>query len=354
MELTDRKKQILKIVVENYIRTAEPVGSKTIAARMEQRVSSATIRNELAELTEMGYLEQPHTSAGRAPTPKGYRLYVDELMERQRLSLRETEEINAVLHTRLKELDAIITQAGRAVSSFLNYPAYVTATGKKQLIVRRFDLIPVDEWNCIGVLMLSGNRVKSHLIRMQLKVDPEQFPALANLLNTHFTEIAAAEMGERLMDLTEQLPAPMFLLLSQLIAAAGDALEEQQQKIITTGARALLKLPEFRDAEKAHALMSVLADGKENLPVPSDAGPMKILIGPENVADALKDTSVVVASYDIGDDMRGLVGVVGPTRMDYAAVVARLSGFADGLTRLLEAHPAPSKEDNKNDTGKYG
>lgn len=347
MELTERKKQILKIVVEHYVRTAEPVGSKTIAAQMERRVSPATIRNELAELTEMGYLEQPHTSAGRAPTPKGYRLYVDELMERQRLSLRETEEINAALRTRLKELDEIVLQAGRAVSSFLNYPAYMSATGKKRASVRRFDLIPVDDWTCIGVFMLTGNRVKSHLIRMQLKADAEQFPMLANLLNSHFTELTPAEMGEKLMDLTGQLPAPIFLLLSQLIAFAGDALEEQERKIITAGSRALLKLPEFQDAEKAHALMSVLADGKENLPVPTDAEPMKILIGPENVADALKDTSVVVASYDIGDDMRGLVGVVGPTRMDYASVIARLSGFADGLTRLLNPHSEPSKEEKE-------
>ena len=345
MELTERKKQILKIVVEHYIHTAEPVGSKTIAAQMDRRVSSATIRNELSELAEMGYLEQPHTSAGRAPTPKGYRLYVDELMERQRLSLQETEQIQAVLRTRLKELDEIVAQAGRAVSSFLKYPAYVTAVGKKQLTVRRFDVIPVDEWNCIGVFMLSGNRVKSHLLRMQLKVDAEQFPILTNLLNSHFTDISAADMGERLMTLTEQIPAPLFLLLSQLIAFAGDALEEQQQKIVTAGSRALLKLPEFRDAEKAHALMDVLADGKEHLPVTVGEEPMKILIGPENVADALKDASVVVASYDIGDDMRGLVGVVGPTRMDYAAVIARLSGFADGLTRLLEPHPEPLKEE---------
>ena len=347
MELTERKKQILKIVVENYVRTAEPVGSNAIAAQMERRVSPATIRNELADLTEMGYLEQPHTSAGRAPTPKGYRLYVDALMERQRLSVRETEEINAVLRTRLKELDEIVAQAGRAVASFMNYPAYLTTTGRKKLTVRRFDLIPVDEWNCIGVLMLNGNRVKSHLLRMQLKVEPEQFPMLANLLNAHFTEIPAADMGERLMDLTEQLPAPLFLLLSQVVAVAGDAIEEQQQKIITAGSRALLKLPEFRDAEKAHALMGLLADGKEHLPVPVDEGPMKILIGPENVADALKDTSVVVASYDIGEDMRGLVGVVGPTRMDYGAVVARLGAFADGLTRLLDPRPKPLKEENE-------
>ena len=124
MELTDRKKQILKVVVEDYVRTAEPVGSKAIAAEMGG-VSSATIRNELSDLTELGYLEQPHTSAGRVPSPKGYRLYVNELMERQRLSLAETEKINQSLQMKMEELDRVISQAGRAVSSFVNYPAYV-------------------------------------------------------------------------------------------------------------------------------------------------------------------------------------------------------------------------------------
>ena len=346
VELTDRKKQILKVVVEDYVRTAEPVGSKAIAAEMGG-VSSATIRNELSDLTELGYLEQPHTSAGRVPSPKGYRLYVNELMERQRLSIAETERINQSLQMRMEELDRVISQAGRAVSSLMNYPAYVAATGKKQMTARRFELLPVDEHSCIVVMMMGDNRVKSQLLRMQLKVDTEQMPTLVNLLNSNFTGISADEMNRRLMDVSEQVTPQMFLLLSQTIAYAADVLEEAGQKeVFTVGASQLLKLPEFRDADKAHQLMSFLSDSKENLPVP-DEGPMKILIGPENVSEALQDTSVVVASYDIGNDMRGLIGVVGPTRMDYGTVAARLSGFAEGLTRLFGKQELPPKEDAK-------
>lgn len=347
MELTDRKKHILKVVIEDYIRTAEPVGSKAIAAEMGGKVSSATIRNELSDLTELGYLEQPHTSAGRVPSPKGYRLYVNELMERQRLSLDETEKINAALQVKMEELDRVISQAGRAVSSFVNYPAYVTAAGRKKLTARRFELLPVDEHKCIVVMMMSDSRVKSQLLRLQLKVDLDQLPTMVNLLNTHFVNISPVEMNQRLMSVAEQVMPQLFLLLSQVIAYAADALEEaRQREIVTAGARELLKLPEFRDADKAHQLMSFLADSKESLPMPDD-GPMKILIGPENVSEALKDTSVVVASYDIGDDMRGLIGVVGPTRMDYAAVAARLTGFAEGLTRLFGKQELPPKEDTK-------
>ena len=345
MELTDRKKRILKVVVEDYIRTAEPVGSKAIAAEMDGKVSSATIRNELADLVDLGYLEQPHTSAGRIPSPKGYRLYVNELMEQQKLSLAETEKINQSLQMKMEELDRVISRAGKAVSSFVNYPAYMAAARKKKVTAQRFDLLPVDEHSCIVVMMMSSNRVKSQLLRLQLKVDLEQMPTLVNLLNSHFTGISTDEMNQRLMNVADQVPPQLFLLLSQTISYAVDALEESSQReIVTAGANQLLKLPEFRDADKAHELMSFLADSKENLPMP-DEGPMKILIGPENVSEALQDTSVVVASYDIGDDMRGLIGVVGPTRMDYATVAARLSGFADGLTRLFGKQGLPPKED---------
>lgn len=348
MELSERKKRILKLVVEDYIRTAEPVGSKAISAEMEERISSATIRNELADLVELGYLEQPHTSAGRVPSARGYRLYVNELMERQRLSAEESERINHALQIKIEELERMISQTSQVLSAFMNYPAYAAAAGRGDLTVQRFDLLPVDDRGCIVVLMISGDRVRSQLLRLQLKVSLEQIITLTSLLNGHFTEILSAEMNRRLMNLADQLPPEVFLLLSQTIAFATDALEEAGQRaVITAGASALLKLPEFRDVDKAHELMNFLSDGKENLPMPEpeDESPMKILIGPENVNEALKNTSVVVASYKIGGDMRGLIGVVGPTRMDYAAVAARLSGFADGLARLFGKQELPPKED---------
>lgn len=256
-------------------------------------------------------------------------------MERQRLSIAETEKINQSLQIKMEELDRVISQAGRAVSSFVNYPAYVATAGKGSVTASRFELLPVDEKSCIVVMMMGDNRVKSQLLRMQLKVDRDQMAALVELLNRHFTGISIKEMNQKLMAISQGITPQLFLLLSQTVNYAVDVLEESNHReFIMAGTNQLLKLPEFRDADKAHELMSFLADDKEKLPVP-DEGPIKILIGPENVNDALKDTSVVVASYDIGDDMRGLIGVVGPTRMDYATVAARLTGFADGLTRLF-------------------
>ncbi|MBE6989820.1 MAG: heat-inducible transcription repressor HrcA [Ruminococcaceae bacterium] len=348
-ELTERKRQILKIVVESYIDTAEPIGSKAIVERMPGKISSATVRNELADLVEMGYLEQPHTSAGRIPSPKGYRLYVNELMERRALSAEETEKINQTLSGRMAGMDEVISQAGQMVSRLVGYPAYTVADRKSAVTAGRFELIPVDENSFIAVVMLSDSQVKSRLMGLELPVEQSQLPELSHLLNTHFTRIGAAEMNAHLMSLSDQVDGNWFLLLNRVVEYAGALVREsEQQQVFTNGASQILKFPEYRDVDKAHDLMSFMVDNKENLPVPAGDAPMQILIGPENVNDALKESSVIVASYDIGDNMRGLVGVVGPTRMDYATVAARLSYFAESLSAMFgKKNQLPPKEEQE-------
>ena len=270
MELTPRKKQILKIVVESYIDTAEPLGSKAIAERMPEKVSSATVRNELAELSDMGYLEQPHTSAGRIPSPLGYRLYVNELMERKPISDEEAAQINSTLQQELKGTDQVIAKTGQMVSSFVDYPTYAVADHTADATVRRFELIAVDAGSFIAVVMLSDNRVKSQLMRTSLPVEAEMLPQLSHLLNTHFTGVSAEEMNATLMRLSEQVSGQWFLILNQVTEYAGSLLEESShQQVYTSGASQLLKFPEFRDIDKAHDLMSFMVDNKQELPVPA-------------------------------------------------------------------------------------
>ena len=338
MELSARKKQILKRVIEDYIASAEPVGSKAIAQEMGGSVSSATVRNELAELSDLGYLEQPHTSAGRVPSPKGYRLYVNELMERREVS--EADKMSAA--------GSMISQAGQMVSSIVDYPAYAVAEGKSGVTVKRFELLGVDDTSFITVVMTDDSRVKSQLQRSPLAFDRARLTDLSALLNTHFTKQSREEMSAKLMGLSDQIAPELFLVLSATVGYAAEILEEAAKKdVFTTGASQILKMPEYRDLDKAHDLMTFFVDNKENLPVPEDDAPLKILIGPENVNEALRDTSVVVASYYIGDGMRRLVGVVGPTRMDYATVTARLSYFADSLTRMFGKSELPPKEEKE-------
>ena len=350
MELTDRKKQILKVVVEDYVRTAEPVGSKAIAAEMGG-VSSATIRNELSDLTELGYLEQPHTSAGRVPSPKGYRLYVNELMERQRLSIAETERINQSLQMRMEELDRVIDQAGKVLSQISDYPVFSIAAGPERVTVKRYDLLMVEKGAFIVVVMTDTSVVKNKIIRVPGELSETQLQLLSAVLNSSFVGLELAEMLEALEKMEAHSAPGAFEMISLVVDFAMEILEEQSRKTVhTAGITHLLEHPEYHSLDKAKPLMTYLSEESEasKLPVALDGGRnMNILIGPENVNEALKDTSVVVASYDIGNDMRGLIGVVGPTRMDYGTVAARLSGFAEGLTRLFGKQELPPKEDAK-------
>ena len=349
MELSDRKKRILRAIVETYIATAEPVGSRAVAERAGLDVSSATIRNEMADLTDLGLLEQPHTSAGRIPSPAGYRLYVNELMDQHQLTLQETERINQALNLKMEELDRVIDRAGKVLSQISDYPVFTMAAAKKRVTVKRFDLLMVEENAFIAVVMTDNSVVKNKLIRMPDALSDTQLQLLSAVLNSSFVGLTREEM-EQALDKMEARTAPAaFELISLVVDFAVAILAEQgQQKIHTAGITHLLEHPEYHSLDKAKPLMAYLSEDQEasRLPVAMSGKNMNILIGPENVSDALKDTSVVMASYDIGDNMRGVIGVVGPTRMDYAKVTARLSYFADSLTRMFGKGELPPGEDS--------
>ena len=350
MDLTDRKKRILRAIIENYIRTAEPVGSKTISESVDMEVSSATIRNEMADLESMGYLEKPHTSAGRVPSPLGYRLYVNELMEEHRLTMQETKRMNDALQLKMRELDRVIDQAGRVVSQLTSYPAFALSAGSGRVTIRRFDLLMVEHNAFIIVVMTDNNVVRNRLVRLPSDLSEPQLQLLNTLLNTTFTGLTLAEITPELMRVAQHAAGEAYGLISLVVSFAMEVLESLEQRMVhTAGLAHLLELPEYRSLDKAAPLMSYLSEDSDpsRFPVPKD-DPMKILIGPENVADALKDTSVVVASYDIGDGMRGVIGVVGPTRMDYAKISARLSYLASGLARLFGQGELPEPENPEN------
>jgi len=346
LELTERKKKILRAVVECYIQSAEPIGSKALADLAQLNVSSATIRNELADLTEAGYLEQPHTSAGRIPSPKGYRLYVNELMEEQRLSLEETKQINEALHLKMQELDKVIDQAGRMVSTLTNYPAFALAGNARGTTIRRFDLILVDANSFIVVVMTDNNLVKNKLFRLPTSLSEPQLQLLTTLLNTAFVGKTLAQLTPELMQVAEHAAGSSYGLISLVVSFAMEVLDSlENSAIYTAGTSHILEQPEYQDVGKAQRLMSYLSEDQalaQALALPAmDDDNTKILIGPENVADELKDTSVVLASYDIGDGMKGVIGVVGPTRMDYAKVAAKLSYVADSLSKLFGQSELP-------------
>ena len=338
MELTERKKKVLRSVVELYIRTAEPVGSKAIAELPDMNYSSATIRNEMADLTAMGYLEQPHTSAGRIPSASGYRLYVDELMSDYRLSIDETKSISTAITEKMQQVDQMMDMVARLVSQATQLPAISAASRQAGASVKRFDLILAGQGSVILVLLLSTDEVVNKLIKLPVTVTETDLKLLSAVLNAAATGLTAdqlsAELLERVMSSAEAA-APLVPVILDFTA---DTLRRQgSSNMAIAGQSRLLGHPEYRDVDKAQrVLASIDEDALSNLPaVMRNENGTKVLVGPENVASELKDTSVVMTTFDIGDGMQGMIGVVGPTRMDYAKVTARLSYFAESLSKVF-------------------
>ncbi|MBQ4382804.1 MAG: heat-inducible transcription repressor HrcA [Oscillospiraceae bacterium] len=339
-DVTERQKKILAALVEEYIASAEPVGSKTVLERAGLKCSSATVRSELASLEKAGLLEQPHTSAGRIPTGAGYRLYVNELMDRRGLTEEETKRINEALASSAGR--DLFQDAGRLASEETSYPALAVASPAKALITR-FDLIYLDSRSFIIVLLMSDSTVKNKLVRLPFSFEEALVRRLNAAFNASFTGIGREAITPELIESTELGAGDTLGLASVIASFAAEALASgQRAEPVLMGSESLLKIPEFRDSDKAHRLMSYLS-GSELAGLPSlpGSGDIKVLIGPENVAEELKDTSVVLASYDAGDNMRGVIGVVGPTRMDYSKVAAKLSYIAAGLSRLLAGRSMP-------------
>ena len=353
MEMTDRKKKVLRSIVDLYIRTAEPVGSKAIAAMPDMSYSSATIRNEMADLTAMGYLEQPHTSAGRIPSAAGYRLYVDELMLDYRLSIDETKSINTAIEEKMQRVDKMVEKVAKLVSQATDLPAISVASRYGSASVKRFELILAGQGSVILVIMLTNDEVVNKLIKLPVNVSESDLKVLSAVLNTTMTNISSDEFTQELLDRVMGAAGAAASLVPIIMEFTADTLNRQgSTNMAVAGQMRLLGQPEYRDVDKAQKIMSSLdEDALANLPaVMQNQNGTKVLVGPENVAQELKDTSVVMTKFDIGDGMQGMIGVVGPTRMDYAKVTARLSYFAESLSKMFakpEQAQLPAPEADK-------
>ena len=338
MELTERKKKVLRSVVDLYIRTAEPVGSKAITELPDMKYSSATIRNEMADLTAMGYLEQPHTSAGRIPSAAGYRLYVDELMQDYRLSMDETASINTAIEEKMQRIDKMMEKVAKLVSQATDLPAISLASRAMGATVKRFELILAGQGSVILVLMLQNDEVVNKLIKLPLNLTDADLKVLSAVLNATITGITPEEFTPELLDRVMASAGDAASLVPIVVDFTTYTLTHQgNTNMAVAGQMRLLGQPEYRDVDKAQRVLTSLdEDTLSNLPaVMRNQNGTQVLVGPENVAQELKDTSVVMTKFDIGEGMQAMIGVVGPTRMDYAKITARLSYFAESLSKMF-------------------
>ncbi len=338
VELSARKKLILKAIISEYIRTAEPVGSKSVAARPELGFSSATIRNEMSELEEMGLLVKTHTSSGRIPSAKGYRLYVDELMGMPDIVSADLNDMKSVAQLKVKELNRLVSEAGQLISDLTNYTTLAVTPVMQRLTIRKFEIIAVDTQNFVIVVVTDSGEVKNKMVRTLAPVSKDEAELLTFVLNQTLTGIPVEQITQERFEVVRRA-AGMTALLAPLAEFIEEIIDDMSsQRLYLRGASKLLSQPEYQDVRKAQALLDYLGD-ESHVPAlrqfTREIDGVRITIGPENGAEPLESASMVYATYNIGSYGRGLIGIVGPTRMDYGRLSARLSMFSKGLNKLI-------------------
>ncbi len=338
MELSERKKQILHALIETYIQTAEPVGSKAILENYQMPFSSATIRNEMAELTELGYLEQPHTSAGRVPTDLGYRTYVTSLMGRYSLSKREKSRIDEGLSMRITELEQALANANRIISELTAYTSLALTPHFNTNYIKRLEMLYVDRHTFLLVVMTSNGLIKNRVCRLNVEIDPDTLGRIAAILQRRLTGVPLDLITlRRISRLEDELMEFRFFLQPILRFVEQTLSEIDQTEVFTEGVGNILDFPEYRDVSRAKEFFNFLGDKQEikNMLAPTADTGIRIIIGDENPVLSVLQSSLIIGNYRVGEKVVGAIGIIGPTRMDYSKVVGKLDYFTKTLSKLL-------------------
>ncbi len=331
-ELDPRKMLILKAIIDDYIASVEPVGSRTIAKKYDMGLSSATIRNEMADLEEMGYLSQPHTSAGRVPSDKGYRFYVDRLLGfagiEPAAGPEEIEEIRNYMQRRVNELNHAIKVASEIVSELTQYTAIAMAPAVKSYVMKALQIVPVERGKALIVVVLQNDIVKNRLISIDPSIDPDILIKLSHIINEKFTGCPAEEISIVMINEIVALSGVQRDLLLPIIDGIIDSIKQfNTAEIYTEGTSKLLSHPEFNNIEKARTLLELLQQEDfltDLLTRCAKGGGLVVRIGSENELDEINECSVVTATYSVNGVNLGTIGVLGPTRMNYAKVISAL------------------------------
>ena len=339
-ELDERKRKILKAIIKTYLETGEPVGSRTISKYPGLKVSSATIRNEMSDLTDMGYIVQPHTSAGRIPSDKGYRLYVDELTKEKE---SEIAEIREMMIEKTDQMEKVLKKMARVLADHTNYAAMVTVPRFSGSRLKFIQLSRVSELQLIAVVVCESNVIRNQIIDLPEEMDDKTILKLNLLLNTNLNGVPIQDISLGLIArLKEQAGIHSEVVGSVLDAvAAAIHVDEEESRVYTSGATNFFKYPELSDRNKASELISTFEEKsglmdlvQEEISEDGRTG-IQIYIGNEVPVDTMKDCSVVTATYELGEGMRGTIGVIGPKRMDYEHVVDSLKHLKEELDRLV-------------------
>ena len=338
MELDERKQKILQAIIRNYMETGEPVGSRTISKYSDLNLSSATIRNEMSDLEEMGYIVQPHTSAGRIPSDKGYRLYVDRILEEKN---HEVQELKDLMIERTDKMEQVLKQVVKVLAANTNYATMVSAPTYHRNKLKFIQLSKVNATQILTVIMIEGNIVRNKVIDVTEELDQETVLKLNILLNSVLNGLSIEEINlAMIQNLKEQAGIHSELVGSVIDAVAEVIHSEDGVEIYTSGATNIFRYPELSDNGKASELISTfeekqqLSDLVNQTLENSDSKGIQVYIGQETPIQSMKDCSVVTATYELGEGLQGTIGIIGPKRMDYENVLKTLKTLTEQLDEI--------------------
>ena len=340
MELDERKKKILHAIIQNYMETGEPVGSRTISKYSDLKLSSATIRNEMSDLEEMGYIIQPHTSAGRIPSDKGYRLYVDNLMQEKN---QEVADLKELMFQRTDRLEKVLKQVVKVLANNTNYATMISTPQYHQNKLKFIQLSRVNEQQLVAVVVCEGNVIRNQIIDLDEEMDDETLLKLNLLLNTNLNGLPIQDINLGMIArLKEQAGSHSGVVADVLDAVAATIhVDEDDLEIYTSGATNFFKYPELSDKTKATELISTFEEKQQLVDLvkermADDNTGVQVYIGDELPIPTMKDCSVVTATYELQDGLKGTIGIIGPKRMDYEKVVESLKTIQTQMDEVFK------------------
>ncbi|MGP1348683.1 MAG: heat-inducible transcriptional repressor HrcA [Stomatobaculum sp.] len=337
MELDDRKIMILKAVIRNYMETGEPVGSRTISKLPDCRLSSATIRNEMCDLEDMGYLVQPHTSAGRIPSDQGYRFYVDEILKEKQA---EVQELKDQMFQRVDRLELVLKRMARLIASNTNYAAMISGPSTHHAKIKLLQLSRMDEHRLLAVIVVEGNIISNRIIPAEIEVTDQELLNLNILLNTTLNGLTIHEISLDVMRQLKKDAGGHRELVEHILNGLSDAFSNDEDlQIYTSGATNVFKYPELAEGDSASRIIDTFEEKDRlrkllreiNAEESSGHNGIQVFIGDESPVPEMNDCSMVTANYDLGGGLRGTIGIVGPKRMNYEKVLSTLRTLMNQL-----------------------
>lgn len=335
--LTDRQLLIFQVIVDDFIRSAQPIGSRSLSKKEDISYSSATIRNDMADLEELGFLEKTHTSSGRIPSEKGYRFYVDHLLSPQKLDQHDMKSVKSIFAERLYELEKIVQKSAKILSELTNYTSIVLGPAVRENKLKKIQIVPLNKETAIAIIVTDKGHVDNRMFHLPETLDASDIEKMVNILNERLTGVPLEDLNDKIYKEVATLLRQHIRNYDSMLHAFADTLKiPSNEKVFFGGRTNILSQPEFHDIEKVKNLLNMIEHEKNMYDlIRKNPTGIHVKIGKENNNSAMENCSLITATYSVGEEQLGTIAILGPTRMEYSRVISLLQMISQDLTSVL-------------------